>query len=198
MPWNQHSSQLPSASGDHASSQARCKCIRELCLCAASVSLPIAPKYWTDCNRCDQHDALQPGIVHGDSAQHQQARTVQLGCSAPAHLDEPAILNMQIGAGLKSNSNNIQAMCDAGGFRRITQLLQWTAFTFPPVPSPSSHGSAATPSSRAHSHPQRGEASSPKGGLKPLSPRHQHAQSAHGMSLPDHTCYPRNSDSFTP
>ena len=76
--------------------------------------------------------------------------------------------SLQIGAAVKHNTNNLQTMHDAGGFRRITQLMQWTAFTFlpeqygrqdpNPAPVPSS------PQTPSHQAPT----ASPKGGLKSL------------------------------
>ena len=90
--------------------------------------------------------------------------------------------HLQIGAGLQSNSNNLQTMCEAGGFKRITQLLQWAAFTFPPVAHRSSHGPTASQAPRPHSPSHKG--GSPKSGLKSLAFRSGHTHSARGVSLP--------------
>ena len=49
----------------------------------------------------------------------------QKGCQS-----HPLLAGLQIGAAVKFNVNNLQTMQEAGGFRRITQLMQWTAFTF--------------------------------------------------------------------
>lgn len=98
---------------------------------------------------------------------------------------EVALLDLQIGAGLKANSNNLQTMCEADGFKRITQLMQWAAFTFPPVAQHSSHGPIA--SQVAHSQSHKG--GSPKGGLKSLAFRSTHTHSARGTSLPVLLCF---------
>ena len=85
-------------------------------------------------------------------------------------------LSLQIGAAVKYNTNNLQTLDEAGGFRRITQLMQWTAFTFHPAGasgSSSSHTGAAQHSPQAHSHATAGS-SSPKGGLKSLTIRSRH------------------------
>jgi len=100
---------------------------------------------------------------------------------------ELALLDLQIGAGLKANSNNLQTMCEAGGFRRITQLMQWAAFTFPPVAHHSSHGPTASQPPRPHSPAHKG--GSPKGGFKSLAFRSTHTHSAGGMSLPVLLCF---------
>lgn len=91
---------------------------------------------------------------------------------------EDALLDLQIGAGLKANSNNLQTMCEAGGFKRIAQLVQWAAFTFPPVVQHSSHGPSALQAPHSPSH----KGGSPKGGLKSLAFRSTHTHSARGTS----------------
>ncbi|KAL3142038.1 hypothetical protein ABBQ32_004670 [Trebouxia sp. C0010 RCD-2024] len=53
--------------------------------------------------------------------------------SAEEELKAQLLALQVIGAAVKFNSNNLQTLCEAGGFRRITQLLQWTAFTFHPA-----------------------------------------------------------------
>lgn len=46
-----------------------------------------------------------------------------------AHYPQPFVM-LQIGVSMKHNQSNLQAMQAAGGFVAITQLLQWTAFSF--------------------------------------------------------------------
>ncbi|KAL0021859.1 hypothetical protein WJX77_009077 [Trebouxia sp. C0004] len=104
------------------------------------------------------------------------AGTIMIGPGLRTAEDElkAQILTLQvIGAGLKANSNNLQTMCEAGGFKRITQLMQWAAFTFPPVAHQNSHGPTA---SRSHSQLHRGGSS--KGGLNSLAFRSTHTHSA--------------------
>ena len=42
----------------------------------------------------------------------------------------------QIGAAIKRSKASLAVVENAGGFQRITQLLQWAALTFPGTPSP--------------------------------------------------------------
>ena len=90
---------------------------------------------------------------------------------------------LQIGAAVKSNSNNLQTLREAGGFRRITQLLQWTAFTFHPADTGSSgkpHTATAPHSPRPHGRAAAAP-SSPRLGLKSLTLRSRHTHPAPGL-----------------
>lgn len=86
---------------------------------------------------------------------------------------------VQIGAAVKFNVNNLQTMQEAGGFRRITQLMQWTAFTFHPTEL---GASSSKPNTAAASHSPRPHAfSSPRLGLKSLTIRSKHTQLTPGL-----------------
>lgn len=93
---------------------------------------------------------------------------------------------LQIGASLKFNSNNLQTLREAGGFSRITQLLQWTAFTFHPadtIGSDKPHTAIAPHSPKPHGR-ATAVPSSPRLGLKSLTLRSRHTQPTSG---PIHT-----------
>ncbi len=62
-------------------------------------------------------------------------------------------------AAIQGSKENLQAVQDAGGFERITQLLQWSALTFPKAP-------AADPLAASPEQQQQGSLAS-----QPTSPR---------------------------
>lgn len=97
----------------------------------------------------------------------------QKGCQS-----HPLLVGLQIGAAVKFNVNNLQTMQEAGGFRRITQLMQWTAFTFHAADS----GSSRKPSHSPRQQTQTASApSSPRLGLKSLTIRSRHAKLTAGL-----------------
>lgn len=80
------------------------------------------------------------------------------------------MLSVQIGAAMKHNLSNLQAMQSAGGFAAVTQLLQWTSFTFGPLMGRSQAPSISdTPSAASHT----------PAAARPQPPRTQHSPSLH-------------------
>jgi hypothetical protein len=69
----------------------------------------------------------------------------------------------KVAAAIHGSTANLQAVQDAGGFERITQLLQWAALTFPKAPT--DENGAALPQQQ-----QLGSRSS-----QPVSPRVPHS-----------------------
>ncbi|KAK9824084.1 hypothetical protein WJX72_007613 [[Myrmecia] bisecta] len=77
------------------------------------------------------------------------------GCSLRAAADElraQALVLQTIGATVRRNKGALQDFIDAGGFHRITQLLQWTALSFAPAAS-SPPAEQAGPKSGGHGSP---------------------------------------------
>ena len=69
-----------------------------------------------------------------------------------ANYTQPFVM-LQIGACIKHNQSNLQAMQAAGGFAAITQLLQWTAFSFMPDASENRNSSRSSSAENdAHQH----------------------------------------------